>query len=66
MAGAERLPVSEPALRRRLREHGLLASVDVSRGMLVVRRTLDGYPRKVLHVSASDLFTAAPRAKNVP
>jgi hypothetical protein len=38
-----------------LREHGLLASVDVGREMLLVRRTLEGAPREVLHLKASDL-----------
>jgi hypothetical protein len=56
MAGAERLAVSEQTLRHRLREHGLLASVDVGRQMLLVRRTLQGVPRQVLHLRASDLL----------
>ena len=54
-AGLERLPVSEQTLRHRLREHGLLASIDVGRQMLLVRRTLEGYPRQVLHLKVSDL-----------
>jgi hypothetical protein len=37
----ERLPVSALTLRHRLREHGLLASIDAGRQMLLVRRTLD-------------------------
>jgi hypothetical protein len=32
-----------------------LASVDVGREMLLVRRTLEGVPREVLHLKASDL-----------
>jgi hypothetical protein len=56
MAGAERLAVSEQTLRHRLREHGLLASVDVGRQMLLVRRILQGVPRQVLHLRASDLL----------
>jgi len=43
MAGVERLPVSEQALRHRKREHGLLASIDLARKMLLVRRTLGGH-----------------------
>ena len=56
-AGLERLPVSEQTLRHRLREHGLLASIDVGRQMLLVRRTLEGYPRQVLHLRASQLVS---------
>jgi len=54
-AGVERLAVSEQTLRHRLREHGLLASLDVGRQMLLVRRTLEGCPRQVLHLKASQL-----------
>ena len=54
-AGLERLPVSEQTLRHRLREHGLLASIDVGRQMLLVRRTLQGCPRQVLHLKANEL-----------
>jgi hypothetical protein len=38
LAGAERLPVSEQSLRRKLREHGLLVSLDAGRQMVRVRR----------------------------
>jgi len=55
LAGAERLPVGEQTLRHRLRERGLLASVDVGRKMVLVRRTLEGSPRQVLHLKASEL-----------
>lgn len=54
IAGVERIPVSEQTLRHRLRECGLLASIDAGRGMLQVRRTLAGRPRQVLHLRASD------------
>src|ERR1039457_3736354 len=54
-AGVERIPVSEQTLRHRLRERGLLASIDASRQMLLVRRTLEGCPRQVLHLNASEL-----------
>ncbi len=49
------LTVSQQQLRQRLRERGLLASVDISRHMLVVRRTLAGHPRQVLHLRTSTL-----------
>jgi hypothetical protein len=32
-----------------------LVSIDVGRQMLLVRRTLEGCPRQVLHLKASDL-----------
>ncbi len=57
VAGNERLSVSEQMLRQRLRERNLLASVDVGRQMLTVRRTLGGRPRQVLHLKANDLLT---------
>jgi hypothetical protein len=55
MAGAERLGVSEQSLRQRLRQCGLLVRIDGARGMVQVRRTLEGRQRKVLHVRSSDL-----------
>jgi hypothetical protein len=55
MAGAEGIPVSEQTLRHRLRERGLLASIDTGRQMVLVRRTLDGGYRQVLHLKASDV-----------
>jgi hypothetical protein len=54
-AGTERLAVGEQALRQRLREHGLLASIDEGRQMLQIRRTLEGRPRQVLHLKCGDL-----------
>ena len=56
LAGTERIPLSEQTLRHRLREHGLLASIDAGRQMLQVRRILDGSPRQVLHLNAVDLL----------
>jgi hypothetical protein len=54
-AGKERLAVTEQALRHRLHEQRLLASVDAGRKMLLVRRIIDGHPRQVLHLSANAL-----------
>jgi hypothetical protein len=54
-AGAERLPLSEQTLRHRLHQRGLLASLDASRHMLLVRRILEGCSRQVIHLRASDL-----------
>ena len=61
MASAERMPVSEQTLRQRLRQSGLLASIDVGRGMVQVRRTLEGRPRQVLHLIARDLVRPVQR-----
>jgi hypothetical protein len=57
MAGAECLPLGAQALRQKLRAHGVLASVDVGRQMLLVRRILEGCSRKVLHLKAGDLVS---------
>ena len=65
LAGAERLPVSEQTLRHRLRECGLLASTDVGRQMLMVRRTLEGCPRQVLHFRAGDLVGLGAKSKRI-
>jgi hypothetical protein len=59
LAGGERIPVSEQTLRRRLQQRGLLASVDAGRQMVQVRRTLEGRPRQVLHLKATDLVGEA-------
>jgi len=52
MAGAHQLPVTAETIRHRLHQHGLLASVDAGRQMLLVRRTLEGVARQVLHLRA--------------
>src|SRR5438270_650441 len=62
MAGAERIPVSEQTLRQRLRQLRLLASIDAGRGMVQVRRTLEGRPRQVLHLKACDLIGPVQRS----
>jgi hypothetical protein len=48
----EPLAVSEIALKKRLREKGLLATVDEKRETLTIRRTLMGAIRPVLHFNA--------------
>lgn len=57
-AGGEALDVSGQALRHRLHKQGLLASVDGTRHTLLVRRTLGGRQRRVLHLKSSDLAPA--------
>jgi hypothetical protein len=48
----ESLAISPRTLRRRLKERGLLASTDLGRETLTVRRVLEGRRRDVLHVQA--------------
>ena len=53
IAGAQPIPITAQTLRQRLREHDLLASVDVGREMLLVRRTLEGTSKQVLHLKTT-------------
>jgi hypothetical protein len=53
--GGDGIAVTVHVLKRRLRERGLLESVDAPRGTLTVRRMLEGRPREVLHLRASVL-----------
>ena len=62
MAGNHRLPISDRALRHRLHQHGLLASIDTGRKMLMVRRTLEDIPRQVLHLKSSEVVGFEERA----
>jgi hypothetical protein len=62
----DRLALSEQMLRGRLRRHGLLASVDSGRQTLLVRRTLEGSPRHVLHFKAADFAGAGGDPSTVP
>jgi hypothetical protein len=63
MPEAAGLAVGEQVLRQRLRARGLLESVDASRQMLVVRRTLEGSPRQVLHLRASAVLDPSGGSK---
>lgn len=56
----ESLAVSEQILRKRLHEKGLLASVDRSRGTLLVRRNILGTARSVLHLSRGVIHLEDP------
>jgi hypothetical protein len=58
IAGSERIPLSEQTLRQRLADRGLLASIDAKRETLKVRRTIEGVPRQVLHMRATDVLEA--------
>src|SRR5215207_5218976 len=55
------LTITGKTLRRRLHERGLLASTDDTRGVLTVRRALDGSRRNVLHTSSNFLSTPSTR-----
>ena len=44
--------MSQQTLYRRMRESGMLASIDHGRQMVRVRRTLEGCTRQVLHLKA--------------
>jgi hypothetical protein len=46
----EVLPISEQVLKKRLREKGLLASIDAKRETLTVRRSITGSTKDVLHL----------------
>jgi len=47
--------ISEQTLRHRMQQRGLLVSTDAGRQMVLIRRTLEGRPRQVLHLKASEL-----------
>jgi len=59
----EVLTVSEQTLKKRLHEKRLLASVDVKRQTLTVRRTIGGSSKDVLHLLRSTLLPEAPNGE---
>jgi hypothetical protein len=59
-AAGESLPVSEQTLKKRLHEKGLLASIDETHETLIIRRTLAGSSKKVLHLRRSVVLPEAP------
>jgi len=65
----EGFAITGATLRKRLHEHGLLASIDETRNRLVVRQTLESRRRAVLHLRADaltpeDATHSAQRAQN--
>lgn len=63
MGESDPLGVSSQTLRKRLHEHGLLASTGrgaEGRNTLLVRRTLEGRRRDVLHLHANALWEVPP------
>ncbi len=60
-AVGDALPVSEQTLKKRLREQGLLASVDAKRETLTIRRSIGGVVHDVLHFHRGTLLPRAVR-----
>jgi Domain of unknown function (DUF3854)/Domain of unknown function (DUF927) len=60
----EALTISEHTLKRRLRDRGLLASVDRKRETLTIRRTIDGTSKEVLHLWRTTLLTEDPEEED--
>src|SRR5262249_5944768 len=54
----EGLAISSQTLWRRLKEEGLLASVDSKRQTNKVRRQISGQEQSVIHIDAKKLFPA--------
>ncbi len=52
--------ITEQTLKKRLRERGLLASVDQKHETLTIRRTLSGSSKNVLHLRRHTLLPEAP------
>jgi hypothetical protein len=62
----DRLAVTPQTLRKRLRERGLLRSVDEVRQTLTVRRSFEGQRREVLHLAAAVLSPPPVREPDQP
>jgi hypothetical protein len=60
----ESLAISEQVLRRRLRDRGLLASVDHARGTLTIRRSIGGTSKDVLHLWRTTLLPEGPEEED--
>ena len=64
--GGDGIGVTSQTLRKRLKERGLLASVDAKRETLTIRRKLEGKQRDVLHLVSSRLEPPAPEEPDKP
>src|SRR5262249_10453221 len=62
----EGLLLNEPTLRKRLRQAGVLATIDATRQRLTVRRTLRGAQHEVLHLHANTLSAGPPSKPSKP
>ena len=58
------LPVTAQTLRKRLKEKGLLASSDGASETIMVRHTVEGKRRYVLHLHTSIFLEGLPPIKN--
>jgi hypothetical protein len=56
----EVMPISEPTLKKRLRDRGLLASTDATRQTVTIRRSIAGTSKDVLHFCRSTLLPEEP------
>jgi hypothetical protein len=61
----EGIPVTEPILKKRLNEKGLLASTDKGRGVLTIRKTLSGSQKEVLRFSRTTILPRDEEGENV-
>lgn len=64
VATIDGLSISARALWKRMRERGLLVSTDTSRGRNVVRVTLQGARRKVVHLPAAAVIPSTETAQS--
>ena len=62
----ETIGISTNTLHKRLHERGVLRSVETARGVLTVRRTLEGRRRDVLHLDADALAALPPSEADQP
>jgi hypothetical protein len=60
----EALAISEQTLKRRLRDKGLLASVDQKHETLAIRRSIGGTTTDVLHLWRATLLPAHPEEED--
>ena len=60
------ISITAQTLRKRLHEHGLLASTDQARDRLTVRRILEGERRAVLHLHPDTLTADSPEQPSQP
>ncbi|HKP53209.1 MAG TPA: DUF927 domain-containing protein [Chloroflexia bacterium] len=64
--GGEGLTVTSHTLWKRLRDKGILLSVDRARETLTIRRVLEGTQRQVLHLDAASPIWENPDTSDIP
>ena len=60
------ISVKPKTLHKRLHERGLMVTIDEARGVLTIRKTLEGTRRTVLHLRAGSLFSTKPDQYDQP